>query len=70
MRVEAGQLRQWIAEVVVLGKLPDRSAFLVIEQHPSFKNDPFWLVLMPSGDTKLWSESRIEGWSEVIDETR
>lgn len=70
MRVEEGQLRQWRAEVVVLGERSDRSAFLILEQDPSFTNDPFWLVLMPSGDTKLWSESRIEGWSEVIDGTR
>ena len=56
--------------MTILGQRSDRSAFLVIEQDPSFKNDPFWLVLMPSGNTKLWSESRIEGWSEVIDEAR
>jgi hypothetical protein len=67
VRVEVGQLRQWKAEVVVLGERSDRSAFLILEQDPSFTNDPFWLVLMPSGDTKLWSESRIEGWSGVID---
>ena len=66
MRVEVGQLRQWRAEVVVLGERSDGSVFLVLEQDPSFTNDPFWLVLHPMGVTKLWSESRIEGWSEVV----
>ena len=68
MAVEAGQLRQWKAEVAVLGDDSGGSMFLVLERHPDFTNDPFWRVLRSVGDTKLWSESRIEGWSEVISE--
>ena len=68
MQVEAGQLRQWKAEVAVLGDDSGGSVFLVLERHPDFTNDPFWRVLRSVGDTKLWSESRIEGWSEVISE--
>ena len=66
MQVEAGQLRQWKAEVAVLGDDSGGSVFLVLERHPDFTNDPFWRVLRSVGDTKLWSETRIEGWSEVI----
>jgi hypothetical protein len=68
MRVEQGQLRRWSPEVEVLGESAGGSMFLVLEQHPAFTNDPFWRVLRPVGDTKLWSESRIEGWSEVVGE--
>ncbi len=70
MRVKAGQLRQWKAEVAVLGDGSGGSVFLVLEQHPDFgrAGGPFWRVLRPAGDTKLWSETRIEGWSEVISE--
>ena len=69
MQVEAGQLRQWKAEVAVLGDtIGGGSMFLVLEQDPAFTNDPFWRVLRPVGDTKLWSETRIEGWSEVVGE--
>ena len=68
MRVEAGQLRQWKAEVAVLGDDSGGSMFLVLERHPDFTNEPFWRVLRSVGDTKLWSESRIEGWSEVVSE--
>jgi hypothetical protein len=70
MKVEAGQLRQWKAEVAVLGDASGGSMFLVLEQHPDFTNEPFWRVLRSAGDTKLWSETRIEGWSEVISEPR
>ena len=66
MQVEQGQLRQWKAEVAVLGDCVIESVFLVLERHPDFTNEPFWRVLRPAGDTKLWSETRIEGWSEVI----
>ena len=66
MRVKAGQLRQWKSEVAVLGDTSGGSMFLVLEQDPAFTNDPFWRVLRSVGDTKLWSETRIEGWSEVI----
>ena len=70
MQVEAGQLRQWKAEVAVLGAwsgdASGGSMFLVLERHPDFTNEPFWRVLSPAGDTKRWTESRIEGWSEVI----
>lgn len=66
VQVEAGQLRQWKAEVAVLGDGSGGSVFLVLEQHPAFTNDPFWRVLRPAGDTKLWSQSRIESWSEVV----
>ena len=68
MRVKAGQLRQWKADVSVI-ETAIRSwegTFLVLERHPDFTNEPFWRVLRSAGDTKLWSESRIEGWSEVI----
>ena len=68
MQVAVGQLRQWKAEVAVLGDSSGGSVFLVLERHPDFTNDPFWRVLRSVGDTKLWSESRIEGWSEVISE--
>lgn len=68
MQVEAGQLRQWKAEVAERGWGRGGSMFLVLEQHPAFTNKPFWRVLRPAGDTKLWSETRIEGWSEVISE--
>jgi hypothetical protein len=71
MKVEAGQLRQWKAEVAAFEHVASGgSMFLVLEQHPDFTNEPFWQVLRPVGDTKLWSESRIEGWSEVISEPR
>jgi hypothetical protein len=72
MKVEAGQLRQWKAEVAVLGDASGGSMFFVLEQHPDFglAGGPFWQALRPVGDTKLWSESRIEGWSEVISEPR
>ena len=66
MQVAVGQLRQWKAEVAVLGDSSGGSVFLVLERHPDFTNDPFWRVLRSVGDTKLWSETRIEGWSEVI----
>ena len=66
MQVEQGQLRQWKAEVAVLGDGSGGSMFLVLERHPDFTNEPVWRVLRPVGDTKLWSETRIEGWSEVI----
>lgn len=66
MQVKAGQLRQWKAEEASLGDGGGGSMFLVLERHPDFTNDPFWRVLRPAGDTKLWSETRIEGWSEVI----
>ena len=66
MRVEQGQLRQWKAEVAVLGDTSGGSMFLVLECRPDFVEGPFWRVVRPVGDTKLWSESRIEGWSEVI----
>ena len=66
MKVETGQLRQWKSEVAVLGDSSGGSMFLVLEQDPAFTNDPFWRVLRSVGDTKLWSETRIEGWSEVI----
>ena len=68
MRVKTGQLRQWKAEVAVLGDSSGGSMFLVLERHPDFTNEPFWRVLRSAGDTKLWSESRIEGWSEVVGE--
>ena len=70
MKVEAGQLRQWKAEVAVLGDASGGSMFLVLEQHPDFTNEPFWRVLRSAGDTKLWSETRIEGWSEVVSDDR
>ena len=68
MQVRAGQLRQWKAEVAVLGDSSGGSVFLVLGRHPDFTNDPFWRVLRSVGDTKLWSETRIEGWSEVVSE--
>lgn len=68
MQVEAGQLRQWKAEVAVVVYGGGGSMFLVLEQHPDFTNEPFWRVLRSVGDTKLWSETRIEGWSEVVSE--
>ena len=68
MQVAVGQLRQWKAEVAVLGDDSGGSVFLVLERHPDFTNDPFWRVLRSVGDTKLWSETRIEGWSEVVSE--
>ena len=71
MKVEAGQLRQWKAEAVALlesAQDSGRSMFLVLERHPDFTNEPFWRVLRSVGDTKLWSETRIEGWSEVVGE--
>ena len=71
MRVKAGQLRQWKAEAASRLRLGDdsgRSMFLVLEQDPAFTNEPFWRVLRSVGDTKLWSETRIEGWSEVVGE--
>ena len=68
MQVAVGQLRQWKAEVAVLGDASGGSVFLVLEQHPDFTNELFWRVLRSVGDTKLWSESRIEGWSEVVGE--
>jgi len=67
VRVEAGQLRQWRPTAAILftngrgGKI-----FLVLQRDPDFKNDPFWQVLRSEGGTKLWSETRIERWSEVI----
>jgi hypothetical protein len=66
VRVEPGQLRKWRTHAGG----PEGSVFLVIERDPAFTNDPFWRVLRPEGVTKLWSESRIEGWSEVISEAR
>ena len=66
MQVEAGQLRQWKAEVVVLGDDSGGNMFLVLECRPDFGEMPFWRILRPAGDTKLWTESRIEGWSEVV----
>ena len=69
MRVKAGQLRQWKAEEGGLGDtIGGGSMFLVLEQDPAFTNEPFWRVLRSVGDTKLWSETRIEGWSEVVSE--
>lgn len=71
MKVEAGQLRQWKASAASrlwLGDDSGRSMFLVLERHPDFTNEPFWRVLRSVGDTKLWSETRIEGWSEVVSE--
>jgi len=68
VQVKAGQLRQWKSEVAVPAFITRESMFLVLERHPDFTNDPFWRVLRAAGDTKLWSESRIEGWSEVISE--
>jgi len=40
--------------------------FLVLQRDPDFKNDPFWQVLRSEGGMMLWSETRIERWSEVI----
>lgn len=68
MRVKAGQLRQWKSEVAVLGDASGGSMFLVLECRHSLATGPFWRVLRPVGDTKLWTESRIEGWSEVVGE--
>ena len=66
MQVEAGQLRQWRSEVAVLSDSNGGSVFLVIERDPAFQYDSFWLVLRSEGGMKSWSETRIEGWSEVI----
>jgi hypothetical protein len=44
--------------------------FLVLHIDPRFSNEPFWQVLKADGDTKLWSETRIVEFSEVISETR
>ena len=44
--------------------------FLVLSIDPNFENEPFWRVLLNSGGTKLWSQTRIKGWSEVISEAR
>jgi hypothetical protein len=68
MKVESGQLRQWRPDPAVGPDGSGGSVFLVIERDPAFKNDPFWRVLKSEGGTKLWSQMRIERWSEVIDE--
>ena len=63
VRVKSGQLRRW--------KDDDSGAtFLVLSIDPNYENEPFWRVLLHSGGTKLWSQTRIKGWSEVISEPR
>lgn len=68
MRVEAGQLRQWRPEAAILADGSGGKIFLVLQRDPDFTNDSYWQVLRPEGDTKLWSEERIERWSEVVGE--
>ena len=65
--VESGQLRQW--RYAGLGEGLGET-FLVLSIDPNFENEPFWRVLLISGGTKLWSQTRIKGWSEVISEAR
>lgn len=69
MRVEAGQLRQWRPNPAVGPDDPRGGVFLVIERDPAFKNDPFWRALSPARGMRLWSQMRIERWSEVISES-
>jgi hypothetical protein len=66
VQVEAGQLRQWRPETAILADNSGGKIFLVLHRDPNFTNDTFWLVLRSEGGTKLWSETRIERWSEVI----
>jgi len=66
--VEAGQLRQWrLPTPFSVTSGSGGKIFLVLQRDPDFKNEPFWQVLRSEGGTKLWSETRIERWSEVID---
>lgn len=61
MRVSAGQLRRW----------RDNSSgdtFLILSIDPNFENESFWRVLLSDGRTRLWSQTRIQNWSEVVSE--
>lgn len=65
--VKTGQLRQW--NLYMEPWMPT-GLFLVLHIDPRFSNEPFWQVLKADGDTKLWSETRIVEFSEVISESR
>lgn len=64
MPVEQGQLRVW-DDAISLDKTP----FLVLDQVDTGWACTDWQVIW-RGQTKSWSQARIEAFSELIDETR
>jgi len=64
MPVEQGQLRVW-DDAISLDKTP----FLVLDQVDTGGAWEDWQVIW-HGQTKSWSQARIEAFSEVIDEAR
>lgn len=64
MPVEQGQLRVW-DDAISLDKTP----FLVLDVIDTGWACTDWQVIW-RGQTKSWSQARIEAFSEVVDESR